>query len=58
MRASVRSNLYPDTIRDSLPDVVAAFTGPALTVDRALAAPVANIEFLMNSRRENSVDVF
>jgi hypothetical protein len=38
--------------------VVAAFTGTALTVDKALAAPAANIEFLMNSRRENRVDVF
>jgi hypothetical protein len=45
-------------IRDSLLEVVAAITGAALTVDNALAAPAANIEFLMNSRRENSVDVF
>jgi hypothetical protein len=39
-------------------DVLAAFSGAALTADKAPAAPAANIEFLMNSRRENRVDVF
>jgi hypothetical protein len=40
-------------IRDSLPEAVAALTDTALTADKAPAALAVNIEFFMNSRREN-----